>query len=262
MLAKSPMGNFGRIAGKDKSKGAVVTYLCALRLFGGSSPTKGGKRAGNTSVRSGVYHGKLSLNFEDVGAILRVMRRPTIGMPAALLAIAMLALFGFSTADAAETSPDAAPIELTSAQDGPEQDSEPTSPAGRSSPLAAPITITTTEEISGVDAITIGAALNVSAAITATDLISGAADLTGTDELTATAPITIDATVTDTQPVTSTDALTDSIDLDEQYDEVVEGTIVANRTDANVRFFLEGDTFLIDPRARHRPGITQGDGGA
>ena len=29
---------------------------------------------------------------------------------------------------------------------------------------------------------------------------------------------------------------------------MVEGTIVANRTDANVRFFLEGDTFLIDPQ--------------
>ncbi len=52
--------------------------------------------------------------------------------------------------------------------------------------------------------------------------------------------------------MTSTGALTDSVDLDEQldeqYDEVVVGTIVANRTDANVRFFLEGDTFLIDPQ--------------
>ena len=170
----------------------------------------------------------------------------------------MLVLFGFSTAAAIETASGAVLTELTTAHDEPQQDAEPTSPAGRSSPLAAPITITTTEEISAVEAITIGTAISIGAAITATGPITGAAVLTDADELTATATITADAAVTNTalvtntEGVTSTGALTDSVDLDEQldeqYDEVVVGTIVANRTDANVRFFLEGDTFLIDPQ--------------
>ena len=203
---------------------------------------------------------------------MRVMRRLTIALPAALLAISMLVVFDFSTAAATETSSGAILIELTTAQDKPQQDTEPTSPAGRSSPLAAPIVITTTEEISAVEAITIGTAISIGTAITATAPITGAAVLTDADELTATitadAAVTNTALVTNTEGVTSTEgvtntgALTDSVDLDEQYDEVVVGTIVANRTDANVRFFLEGDTFLIDPQPRHRPGIAQGDGGA
>ncbi len=80
--------------------------------------------------------------------------------------------------------------------------------------------------------------------------------LTATVPLTTTTGLTATATPTATTVVTSTDAAVqlpeptptaDATALDEEYSGILEGTILANRTDAQVRFFVEGQTYEIAP---------------
>jgi hypothetical protein len=91
--------------------------------------------------------------------------------------------------------------------------------------------------------------------ITASTGISGPAAITGTAPVTVSTPLTGAAAITDTETVTGTPAITSTgsitdsaAELDAAYAEVVEGTIVANRTAADVRFFVEGETFMLDPQ--------------
>jgi hypothetical protein len=65
--------------------------------------------------------------------------------------------------------------------------------------------------------------------------------LTASDALTATEAITTSTPVT--LPVTATP----DPSLDSQYAGVLEGTIIANRTDADVRFFAEGQVYDLAP---------------
>ncbi len=93
--------------------------------------------------------------------------------------------------------------------------------------------------------------------------VQQSAQLTTTQALTATAPLTNTTILTPATVLTATTALTatgaagqllpepaataDATALDEEYSGILEGTILANRTDAQVRFFVEGQTYEIAP---------------
>ena len=78
-----------------------------------------------------------------------------------------------------------------------------------------------------------------------TDVVTGTAaptaTLTGAIALTSTEAITSGSTLT--EEVTAAPDPT----LDSQYAGVLEGTIIANRTDSNVRFFVEGQVYDLAP---------------
>ena len=93
--------------------------------------------------------------------------------------------------------------------------------------------------------------------------VQQSAQLTTTQAVTATAPLTNTTILTPATVLTATTALTatgaagqllpepaataDATALDEEYSGILEGTILANRTDAEVRFFVEGQTYEIAP---------------
>lgn len=94
--------------------------------------------------------------------------------------------------------------------------------------------------------------------LTQTSVLTNTATVTATVatpvDMTATAEVTNTTAVTVTNPATtSTDApatnntAPDDAALDEAYAAVLEGTIVANRTDAPIRFFVEGRTYEVAP---------------
>ncbi|HRW03556.1 MAG TPA: hypothetical protein P5121_00590 [Caldilineaceae bacterium] len=73
--------------------------------------------------------------------------------------------------------------------------------------------------------------------------------LVPTEEATITPTLTTVQVLTDTQEssVDSTDTTAAQAELDAAYALPIEGTIIANRTEANVRFFVEGATYELDP---------------
>ncbi len=89
------------------------------------------------------------------------------------------------------------------------------------------------------DSLTSTANLTITAALSATGLLETAASST---VLTTSAPMTA------TEVVTSTvSAPIDETALDAAYGAILEGTIIANRTDAPIRFFVEGNTYEVSP---------------
>ena len=89
--------------------------------------------------------------------------------------------------------------------------------------------------------------------LTSVTAINAVMPLTVANVITAHAPLTeTPATITDTPPVTGTEEFTNASPsgngaMESEYDEVLEGTILANRTASSVRFFVEGETYLLDP---------------
>ena len=112
-------------------------------------------------------------------------------------------------------------------------------------------TITSTAVVTGSSALTVTNPPTVTTPGTAapgtvvTDVVpvtaAPTAALTGTMALTGTEAITSGSTLT--EEVTATPDPT----LDSQYAGVLEGTIIANRTDSNVRFFVEGQVYDLVP---------------
>jgi hypothetical protein len=80
------------------------------------------------------------------------------------------------------------------------------------------------------------------AIITATGALTPTLAISAVDELTATAPLTAVQVLT----TPTTDAPADTA-ADAAYAEPIEGTIIANRTETDVRFFVEGATYTLDP---------------
>jgi len=77
--------------------------------------------------------------------------------------------------------------------------------------------------------------------------VSQSQPLTQTNNLTVTAEsLTGEVALTTTMAVTVTGVLDDPA-LDEAYAAVLEGTIIANRSDAPIRFFVEGRTYEVAP---------------
>ncbi|MBX3009874.1 MAG: SH3 domain-containing protein [Caldilineaceae bacterium] len=75
-----------------------------------------------------------------------------------------------------------------------------------------------------------------------TTVLSTTAPLSGTELVTATPLLTTTLAVTSTPAITAEQAL-----LDAEYAAPIEGTIIANRTESNIRFFVEGATYELAP---------------
>jgi hypothetical protein len=102
--------------------------------------------------------------------------------------------------------------------------------------------------------ITTATGVTASSSLTSTGPLTVTGPLTGTQgstdagsALTATAPVTAVAPITPGGTVTQTLSVTPDPTLDEQYAGVLEGTIIANRTEANVRYFVEGQVYDLAP---------------
>ncbi len=105
------------------------------------------------------------------------------------------------------------------------------------SPTLSPLQQST--PLTPTDSLTSTANLTITAALSATGLLETAASST---VLTTSAPMTA------TEVVTSTaSAPIDETALDAAYGAILEGTIIANRTDAPIRFFVEGNTYEVSP---------------
>ncbi|MFN3335724.1 MAG: hypothetical protein ACK47M_24760, partial [Caldilinea sp.] len=65
--------------------------------------------------------------------------------------------------------------------------------------------------------------------------------------LTAAAEVTATAALTDTTGALAEETVLDDAALDEAYAAILEGTIIANRADAPIRFFVEGRTYEVAP---------------
>ncbi|MBV7335678.1 hypothetical protein KFU94_47020 [Chloroflexi bacterium TSY] len=77
------------------------------------------------------------------------------------------------------------------------------------------------------------------------EVISTTESITQTENLSETVSITENATL-DTDDVDTLDIDNDAV-LDAQYAQPLEGTIIANRTTANVTFFLDGQLYRVAP---------------
>lgn len=78
------------------------------------------------------------------------------------------------------------------------------------------------------------------------DPISSTADLPGTGVITSSPSATVTIGVTPVEADTTASTGSEQV-LDEEYAGPIEGTIIANRTEANVRFFVEGATYELAP---------------
>ncbi|MFN8470473.1 MAG: hypothetical protein U0X20_33270, partial [Caldilineaceae bacterium] len=113
-----------------------------------------------------------------------------------------------------------------------------------------------------------GVTVTGTGAITSTAVVTGSSALTVTSPATSTSNVAVPgAIVTDvvtntlestgaltgTEVITPSSTLTEAVTaapdstLDSQYAGVLEGTIIANRTDANVRYFVEGQVYDLAP---------------
>jgi hypothetical protein len=103
-------------------------------------------------------------------------------------------------------------------------------------PLSGAALLTDTGLLTGV------AAIKIALPLTVANTVTDSAPLTGTPEITTTPPVTGADEITNAPPTG------DEADkaMETEYNEVLEGTILANRTPFNVRFFVEGETYLIE----------------
>jgi len=113
-----------------------------------------------------------------------------------------------------------------------------------------------------------GTAVTGTGAITSTAVVTGSSALTVTGPATTTSNVaapgalvtdvvtnTLESTgaLTSTEAITPSNTLTEAVTaapdptLDSQYAGVLEGTIIANRTEANVRYFVEGQVYDLAP---------------
>jgi len=76
--------------------------------------------------------------------------------------------------------------------------------------------------------------------------LSNTISVSGTVAVTTSLPTTVTAGVTATEAITAGANVSPQV-LDAEYAGPIEGTIIANRTEANVRFFVEGATYELAP---------------
>jgi hypothetical protein len=111
-------------------------------------------------------------------------------------------------------------------------------------------TVTATAAVTPTGRLTGSNALTVTGTLTDQLSAPSSADAPGvafTGTLTATDALTSAEAITTSTPVTLPVAATPDPTLDSQYAGVLEGTIIANRTDADVRFFAEGQVYDLAP---------------
>lgn len=112
----------------------------------------------------------------------------------------------------------------------------------RLTPTASP-----TVALSETAALSLTAALSKPVTVS-NQLVTNTAVLTTSPGTSGTTGVTTTATTTDTANLVATQPVTAESDaLDAEYAGPIEGTIIANRTEANVRFFVEGATYNLAP---------------
>ncbi|MCE7982742.1 MAG: hypothetical protein DYG89_16280 [Caldilinea sp. CFX5] len=112
----------------------------------------------------------------------------------------------------------------------------------RLTPTASP-----TVALSETAALSLTAALSKPVTVS-NQLVTNTAVITTAPATTVTTAVTTAATATATTDLTVTQPVTaETAALDAEYAGPVEGTIIANRTEANVRFFVEGATYNLAP---------------
>ena len=92
------------------------------------------------------------------------------------------------------------------------------------------------------------AATSTVSSTTATEstLLSNTTSVSGTASVTTSLPTTVTTDITATEATTVGGSVSAQV-LDAEYAGPIEGTIIANRTEANVRFFVEGATYELAP---------------
>jgi hypothetical protein len=170
----------------------------------------------------------------------------------------------------AADEPPTAPVSATSAA--------PVTTRSGNQPTDAPINVSATSSKSSISGkaqlATVPQQVGPGATVTGTGAVTSTAVVTGSSALTVTGPATptssvaapgalvtdvvtttVDSTgaLTGTEAITPSNTLTEAVTsapdttLDSQYAGVLEGTIIANRTDANVRYFVEGQVYDLAP---------------
>ena len=102
-------------------------------------------------------------------------------------------------------------------------------------------TITATAEVTRLRPITVQ--LLVATPATPTPVVTATAPITSAAQVTRTAPVTT-SNITTSNPISPT---APEPDPDAAYAGQITGTIIANRTEANLRFFVEGATYDLAP---------------
>ena len=114
-----------------------------------------------------------------------------------------------------------------------------TAPITRTLLLTDTVLLTDTGLLTGV------AAIRAATPLTIANVITDHTPLTATPGITTTLPITGSPPITGTEEFTNAPASGDEA-METPRDEVLEGTILVNRTASNVRFFVEGETYQLD----------------
>ena len=117
----------------------------------------------------------------------------------------------------------------------------------RSTPLPVLQTPSLTQTVGLTETVNLTATVNLTptTVLTPTSVITPSIGLTPTIELTATDSLT--PTIDEGEAAGEEGELVDDVALDEVYREVLMGTIIANRTDVPIRFFVEGRTVEVAP---------------
>ena len=115
--------------------------------------------------------------------------------------------------------------------------------------VSAVAQITDTNALTTSRALTGAPTLTDTSALTSTTSLSESLAATVTQRITPGTTVSPAVGITATVPLTPVEVLDNATDVaaDAAYAAPIEGTIIANRTDANVRFFVEGATYQLDP---------------
>ena len=114
--------------------------------------------------------------------------------------------------------------------------------SGQPSQSAPPdISMVATQGISNTSAISDASSISSTLALTLPALISD------TLALTISVPLTISSPLTSTESISETGESTATASSDAAYSSIISGTIIANRTEQQALFFVEGATYLLDP---------------
>jgi len=138
----------------------------------------------------------------------------------------------------------------------PQPPAQQISPTKTQSPNAESASVRVAAQIT--DTVTNTRSVTTTTGITPSQALTGGLTLTRVVPLSTSTAITVDQAPTVQTPLTSTVGVTTSRPLtqveiledvaaDAAYAAPIEGTIIANRTTANVRFFVEGATYQLDP---------------
>lgn len=120
--------------------------------------------------------------------------------------------------------------------------------SGQPSQSAPPdISMVATQGISNTSAISDASSVSSTLALTLPALISDTLALTISVPLTISSPLTSTESISASNSLRATGETTATVSNDAAYSSIISGTIIANRTEQQALFFVEGATYLLDP---------------